>query len=100
MTVYILHLESPFHHARHYTGFSKNGRTLKVRVGHHENGTARCKFTDALHRNGIHFTLARIFKQADRNFERKLKKTHNVSRYCPVCNPENWRNYEPKTETT
>lgn len=87
MTVYILHLDTPLHHAKHYSGFSQNGRTLKQRIAHHENGTARCKFTDALHRLGIGFKLARVFIDADRNFERALKNTHNVPYYCPICNP-------------
>lgn len=89
MTVYILHLDTPLHHARHYTGFSTNGWTLRERIEHHRHGTASCNFTRVLHALGISFTLARVFKgkQHDRNFERALKNTKNVPYYCPICNP-------------
>lgn len=96
MTVYILHLDTPLHHARHYVGFSQNGRTLTARIEHHRNGTARCSFTNALHRVGITFTLARVFKGADRHYERSLKNTKNVSYYCPICNPKAPKTYTPK----
>lgn len=98
MSVYILHLDTKLHHAQHYVGWSKNRLTLLERIAHHRNGTARCKFTDALHRVGITFQLARVFagKQYDRNFERKLKKTKTVRKWCPVCNGGVARPYKPK----
>jgi len=87
MSVYILHLNTPLHHARHYTGFSTNSRTLAERLEHHRRGSAGCRFTSVLHDLGIGFTLARVFvgKRFDRNFERKLKNTKKVTRYCPIC---------------
>ena len=93
--VYILHLATPLAHARHYTGFSQNGRTLKERIAHHHAGTAHCRFTEVLHELGIGFEVARVFKNADRTFERKLKNTKHVARYCPICNPQP-RAYHPK----
>ena len=95
MSVYILHLDHPLHHAKHYTGFSKNGRTLQERIEHHRNGTAGCRFTEAIRERGIGFVLARVFKDADRTFERKLKRTKKVTRYCPICNPDA-PEYNPK----
>lgn len=94
--VYLLHLNSPLAHARHYVGYSTNGHTLKRRLAHHERGTANCSFTNALHEKGIGFTLARTIKDVDRNFERQLKKTHNTVRYCPICNPNATKKYKPK----
>lgn len=101
MSVYILHLQSPLHHARHYVGYSKNGRTLAARIEHHEKGTAGCRFTQVLKERGIGFTVARVFKgkQFDRSFERHLKRTKNVKLYCPICNP-NPRDYTPRTNVT
>lgn len=93
--VYILHLDTPLHHAKHYTGWSTNGRTIRRRLDHHANGTAGCKFTRALHEKGITFTVARLFKGVDRHFERALKNTHKVTKYCPICNP-NAPAYKPK----
>ena len=90
MSVYILHLDQPLHHARHYVGFSTNNRTLSERLEHHRKGTAGCRFTEVLRERGISFTLARVFKgsQYDRHFERRLKNTKAVPRYCPICNPQ------------
>lgn len=96
--VYILHLETPLCHARHYVGFSRDGRTLKERIAHHRDGTARCRFTEVLHERGIGFVLACVFKQGDRTFERKLKNTNHTARYCPICNPHA-RKYHPKEKT-
>lgn len=93
--VYILHLTTPLCHARHYVGWTLNGRTLKERIAHHADGTARCRFTEVLHERGIEFTLARVFKQADRTFERHLKNTNHTARYCPLCNPRA-KAYHPK----
>lgn len=97
MTVYILHLDAPLHHAKHYVGFVVNGHTLKHRIAHHANGTAGCRFTQVLHDLGIGFQLARVFKcpKFDRSFERKLKKTKNVNYYCPICAGVE-RPYHPK----
>lgn len=76
MAVYILHLDVPLHHARHYVGFSTNERTLQERIEHHRRGTAKCVFTRVLMEKGITFTLARVFRgeRFDRTFERKLKR--------------------------
>lgn len=92
--VYILHLDTPLHHAKHYVGFSQNGRTLIQRIAHHRNGTG-AKFTKALREKGIGFQHVRTFHNVDRNFERKLKNTHNVSIYCPICSKQP-REYHPK----
>lgn len=94
--VYVLHLDTPMHHAKHYTGFSKNERTLAARIQHHRDGHGS-KFTQAVVKAGIDFCLALKIKgrHVDKNLERKLKKTKNVVRYCPICN-EKARAYHPK----
>lgn len=87
--VYILHLDTPLKHARHYVGFSTSSRTLEERLEHHRNGTAGCRFTEVLRELGITFTLAYVYqgKKYDRTFERRLKNTKHIPRYCPICNP-------------
>lgn len=95
--IYILHLDTPLHHARHYVGFSTNKRTLAQRIKHHRKGTAGCRFTEALREKGIGFTLARVM-EGDRTLERKLKQTHAAPRYCPLCNPKA-PEYKPKEKT-
>ncbi len=94
--VYLLHLDSPLAHARHYVGYSTNGHTLKRRLAHHERGTANCSFTNALHKAGIGFKLARTFKGVDRSYERALKNTHKVKSVCLICNPKAPKTYQPK----
>lgn len=96
MTVYILHLEQPFSHARHYVGFSTNSRTLRDLLEHHRRGTANCNFTRRVMEAGITFVLARVFEGADRHFERKLKRTKNTPTYCPICNPSAPKEYKPR----
>lgn len=98
--VYLLHFDSPLgnekHQAIHYVGFSQNRRTLKARIEHHQNGTARCSITNALKEKGIGFQLATTFKKVERAFERKLKNTKKVARYCPICHPEGAQEYHPR----
>lgn len=95
MMVYVLHFDSPLHHARHYVGWTKSGRTLKARIERHQNCQG-AKIMKACVLNGITFTLARVFKKGDRNFERKLKKTHNTKQYCPICMGAKVRKYKAK----
>lgn len=92
MSVYILHLESPLGHARHYVGWAKQ---VNKRIEHHKHGTG-ARFTQVCVERGIDFTLARVFEGADRNFERKLKKTHSTKDYCPICMGDKAREYAPK----
>lgn len=98
--VYLLHFDAPLgnekHQALHYVGFSQNGRTLKARIEHHQNGSARCSITNALKEKGIGFQLATTFKKVERAFERKLKNTKKVARYCPICHPEGAQEYHPR----
>lgn len=92
--VYILHLETPLHHSRHYVGMSL--KDVEARAALHQQGRAKAKFTRAVHANGIEMILARVFEGADGNFERKLKDTKNVKFYCPICAPGLCREYHPR----
>lgn len=80
--IYLLHFDRPLAHARHYLGWAKNA---KARIRHHEKNTSQVAIIDALHKNGIGFEVARIWKNVDRNYERKLKNMHDLSRICPIC---------------
>lgn len=93
--IYILHLDTPLHHARHYVGYSANKRTLNARIEHHRKGTAHCRFTEVLREKGIGFTLARVM-EGDRTMERKIKRTKSVRDYCPICSGGKVREYHPK----
>ncbi|MBI5951871.1 MAG: GIY-YIG nuclease family protein [Chloroflexi bacterium] len=92
MSVYILHLDSPLKHARHYVGFASK---VNRRLEHHRSGSG-ARFTQVCNENGITYQLARVFEQADRAFERKLKNCKHTARYCPICAGEKARAYKPK----
>lgn len=80
-TVYLIHLDSPISHARHYIGWS---RYLKKRIDHHRRGTGS-RFLAAAVRLGINFEVVRKWKNADGEFERKLKNRKKARTLCPVC---------------
>jgi predicted GIY-YIG superfamily endonuclease len=92
MTVYLLHLKTPMHHARHYLGWTDDlvGRMLL----HLEGNGAR--FTQVCVERGITFALVRTWEGegATRSFERQLKNCKHTPRLCPVCNPDGaWNHY-------
>lgn len=93
MSVYILHFSEPISgQAGHYTGFAEN---ISGRLTHHRNGTG-ARLTQVAAERGITMTLARTFEGADRAFERQLKQTKNIRRYCPICMGNKCRAYHPK----
>lgn len=95
MTVYLLHLHEPLSRgvsrkgtklqAGHYIGWTDDlvGRILEHADGH------GARFTQVAVERGIQFALARVWegKQADRRFERRLKKAKMGPVLCPICNP-------------
>ncbi|MDQ4119847.1 MAG: endonuclease [Acidobacteriota bacterium] len=87
-TVYLLHFEQNFYHARHYLGFAVS---VRKRLWHHRNGTG-AKLLRAVAQASINFECVRRWKKVDRHFERKLKKQKNAPRLCPVCNPRSKSN--------
>lgn len=62
-TVYLLHFDRPYKHARHYLGWAKD---LDARLEHHRAGTG-ARLLAVLKEHGIGFVLA------------------GASRCCPVC---------------
>ena len=80
--VYILHLNRPHHHAKHYVGFTMN--TVEGRLNHHRRGIGS-KFLKAVMGTGNNFELVRIFENADRHFERWVKDQKQTEGFCPVC---------------
>ena len=81
-TVYLLHFSSPFHHARHYLGYTPGD--VQERVALHRRGQGAC-LTRAVAGAGIEMIVARTW-QGDYRLERKLKNRHS-SDLCPICNP-------------
>lgn len=76
MSVYILHFDPPYKHARHYVGFST--QPLR-RVAHHAKGTG-ARLPAVAMKAGCRMELGRVFTGKDRSFERELK----LRRYGPL----------------
>ena len=84
--VYLLHFDRPLAHARHYIGWSDD---INARIECHRlGGCASSSLMRAVKEAGIGFVVARVWPDADRNFERRLKKQKNGCKLCPVCREE------------
>jgi hypothetical protein len=82
--VYILHLDPPYRHARHYTGHADPGH-LAERLAEH--GTARgARLLQVQREAGGSWHLARTLP-GGRDLERAIKDAQAVPRYCPDCTP-------------
>jgi predicted GIY-YIG superfamily endonuclease len=82
-TVYLLHLDEPFGHARHYTGWASD---LHGRLAHHAAGTG-ANLLRHVAKAGIGWQLARTW-QGDRYLERRIKRRGGATRRCPICRPD------------
>lgn len=81
-TVYLLHFERPYKHARHYLGSCNN---LARRLAEHKRG-AGARLTAVVQAAGISWQCVRTWR-GGRQRERQIKKQGGLSRVCPVCNP-------------
>ncbi len=97
-TVYLLHFETPYKHARHYMGFAYN---VERRIEEHRNGNG-ARLMQAVVGAGIDFVIARTWEGCTEADEARLKdrrerkpspamrKTSSKrgkggSRFCPIC---------------
>jgi len=78
--VYLIHLDQPFRHARHYLGWTLN---LERRIAQHRAGTG-AKLLRAVNRHGIRWEVVRIWPGGP-DLEHTLKARKNSPRLCPVC---------------
>lgn len=79
--VYLLHFAQPYKHARHYVGYSE---LLTARLAHHRKGTG-ARLMAAVSAAGIEVTVARVWKGADRTFERRIHNYARSAQLCPMC---------------
>jgi hypothetical protein len=84
-TVYLLHLDPPYKHARHYLGWASAGN-LGYRLAHHAAGSEANLLLHAAKAGGS-WRIARTWA-GDRHLERRLKRRGGAARVCPVCRPE------------
>ena len=82
--IYIIHFEEPYYHARHYVGYCADGM-LQQRLERHRAGQGS-RLMLAIEAAGVDWTVA-LTHPGDRRFERRLKKSKNTSRFCPICRP-------------
>ncbi len=78
--VYLIHLERPYKHARHYLGWTRN---LTRRLAQHRAGTG-ARLLRAVNRCGIGWEVVRLWPGGP-EIERQLKVLKNSPRLCPVC---------------
>ena len=90
-TVYLLHFDRPYRHARHYTGWT---RDLDHRLAEHATGRG-ARLMSVITDAGIGWQLARTWS-AGRTFERRLKNRHGASRFCPICQQTQSRQHQQR----
>jgi predicted GIY-YIG superfamily endonuclease len=88
--IYLLHFSTPYHHAKHYVGFTTD---LDARIDAHQRG-AGARLLEVIGAAGIGFSLARTWS-GTRNDERAIKNRKAAPRLCPTCNPNNRRALTP-----
>lgn len=79
-TVYLIHLDRPFHHARHYLGWTCD---LSHRLVQHRMGTG-AKLLRAVTQHGIGWSVVRTW-QGGPDLEKAFKTQKNGPRLCPYC---------------
>lgn len=79
-TVYLLHFDRSYKHARHYLGWA---RDLETRLTAHQTGHG-ARLLEVIQQAGITWTLARTWP-GTRIRERQIKNQGGASRCCPQC---------------
>jgi len=82
-TIYLLHFEPPYKHARHYLGIAHD---LDQRIAQHQAGNG-ARLTQVATNHGCKLILVRTWK-GEKTDERKLKNRKNSPTLCPLCNPK------------
>ena len=82
-TVYLLHFDRPYKHARHYTGWTGSSGSLTPRLARHARGDG-ARLLAVAYAAGVRWELARTWP-GPRARERQLKRQGGASRHCPMC---------------
>jgi hypothetical protein len=93
MAVYLIHFSQPYRHAGHYLGYVDTSRhpleeALESRLAFHRAGRGS-RLLRAVGAAGIDWEVVRVWEQASRSDERRLKGRSSTM-LCPVCN-EGWQ---------
>jgi hypothetical protein len=89
VAVYLIHLDPPYRHAKHYLGFTDTSRNspeeaVATRLEYHKAGRGSRLLRVAV-QAGCVLRVVRIWDEGTRTDERRLK-SHASGRYCPICN--------------
>jgi predicted GIY-YIG superfamily endonuclease len=79
-TVYLIHFNRAYKHARHYLGFTEN---LDKRITDHLCGMG-ARLMEVVTDARIEWKVSRTWS-GDRKLERRLKNRHNAATLCPRC---------------
>jgi predicted GIY-YIG superfamily endonuclease len=80
-TVYLLHFDQPYKHARHYVGWT--ARNVGRRLAEHAAGRG-ARLLAVVREAGIGWQLARMWP-GGRARERQIKRQGGHARHCPLC---------------
>ena len=80
--VYLIHFSKKLHHAQHYIGFVESDLGQRIALHRLSRGA---KLLAAVNEQGIAWHVVRIWRGADRCFERKLKNYKKARCFCPLC---------------
>lgn len=84
--VYLIHFDRPYHHARHYLGYTKG--PVERRFERHQSGDG-ARLLRQCNEAGIGYRVVRVWEEGDQALERKLKRMRNTGKkLCPVCRQE------------
>jgi len=78
--IYLIHLDQPLKHARHYLGYAED---LEARLERHRSGDG-ARLLAVLKSAGIGWELARTWP-GSRKLERQLKSRKDAPHICPIC---------------
>ncbi len=85
-TVYLLHFDSAYKHARHYLGWTTDLESrLRRHRGEGEKDGRGSRLVEIVMAAGINFQVARLWR-GDRHLERRIKG-RGLAAYCPICSP-------------
>jgi predicted GIY-YIG superfamily endonuclease len=79
-TIYLIHFDQSFKHARHYIGFTTD---LDARLQAHASGHG-ARLMEVITNAGINWQCVRTWP-GERKFERQLKRRKETPALCPVC---------------
>src|SRR5688572_23354541 len=79
--IYLLHFLPSYKHARHYLGYAED---VAPRVYAHLHGRG-ARLTEVAVDAGCTLTLVRVWEDATRTDERRMKNQSHVRRHCPIC---------------